>query len=292
MFKYTGCKQFRGHVTDTKCQPDYAAAFDDHWEDGTTLWPRIRLVGGKASIGSSVDYRNKQATSYLHYLLLARPDLHVAQALLISEAGIRFLFGIGGKGIRSFDVPWDSKELYKLIYVFVFCVYEPGDYAETTYVAMDREQDKNFVTYTMHIVTKEVDGVETEGIDCPGFIQVHASSPFETRTHVLLNPQSKLTIRGKRLTAQRPIVPFWNSIQRARYPCPYSRTRECTWRRGNGLSESVHDSVLVNFREMRRTGLRQPGRPFSTLSTLQQVLETSYDILESTVKVYRSHPMH
>lgn len=196
---------------------------------------------------------------YLHYLLLARPGLHVAQALLTSEAGIRFLFGIGGKGIRSFDVPWDSKELYKLIYSFVFRVYEPGNYADPTYVAMDREQDKDFVMYTVHIVTKEVDGVETEGIDCPGFIKVHASSPFETRTHVLSNPQSEVTIRGKRLTVLKD--------QLCRLELNEHDILARIHEPGNvpGVVEMVYRKVyatpfLGNFREMRRTGLRQPGR--------------------------------
>ena len=71
----------------------------------------------------------KQAISYLHYLLLARPDLHVAQGLLTTEASITFLFGIGGLGIRSFEVPW-HKEVYKVAYPFFYRVYDPGDFAD------------------------------------------------------------------------------------------------------------------------------------------------------------------
>src|SRR5260221_13303058 len=95
-----------GHVTDTKCRPDFTATFDTHWGDeATTLWPCIRLVGEDASLGKSKKSQTMQAISYLHYLL-AWPDLHVGQGLLISKRRIMFLAGIGDRGIRCFSVAW------------------------------------------------------------------------------------------------------------------------------------------------------------------------------------------
>lgn len=136
VFKSTGNKAQRGHVTDTECRPDFTAAFEEHWGvDNTTLWPCIRLAGEQASKGKSRAQQKKQAITYLHYLLLARPDLYVAQGLLTSIKGIMFLFGIGGNGIRQFSATWDDN-LYKLMYAFIYRLYEPGHFKDPTYVAM------------------------------------------------------------------------------------------------------------------------------------------------------------
>src|ERR1700733_12367665 len=120
-FKPTGHIYPRGHFTDTPCRPDITAAFETDWtKDNTTLWPCIRLAGERASEGKSRDTQEKQAISYLHYLLLARPELHVAHGLLTRKDTIIFFLGIGGYGIRSFEVPWTSKKVYSLMYAFVY----------------------------------------------------------------------------------------------------------------------------------------------------------------------------
>jgi hypothetical protein len=76
------------------------AAFDHDWkDDGSTYWPLIRLAGEKASGGKSFDTQKKNTASYLHYLLLARPDLHVTQGLLTCKSEVMFLLGTGGVGI-------------------------------------------------------------------------------------------------------------------------------------------------------------------------------------------------
>ena len=155
VFRPTGNKYPRGHVADTACRPDITAAFEMDWSnDGTTLWPCMRLAGEQASGKKSRAYQEKQAISYLHYLLLARPDLHVAQGLLTSEHNITFLFGIAGYGIRSFAVNWGSKKLWKLLYAFVYRLYEPGDFADPSYVKMTPNWEKNIATYTVRITEK------------------------------------------------------------------------------------------------------------------------------------------
>jgi hypothetical protein len=82
-------------------------------------WPFIRLAGEQASEGTNRVDQKTQAISYLHYLLLAIPDLYVAQGLLTSDTGVMFLFGVGGSGIREFDVKWKDQDLHKLLYAFI-----------------------------------------------------------------------------------------------------------------------------------------------------------------------------
>ena len=97
-----------GHITDTKCRPHITAALKDHWKGDVVPWPFIRFAGEVASKGKDPCKQLIQAISCLHYLLLARLDLHVAQGLLSSDKTVTFLFGIGGKGIWQFNVEWDD----------------------------------------------------------------------------------------------------------------------------------------------------------------------------------------
>ena len=83
-----------------------------------------------ASKGKSYEEQKEQAISYLHYLLLARPDLHVAQGLLSFKNKVIFYFGIGGEGIREFAVEWKDEDLNKLLYAFIYRLYEPSDFAD------------------------------------------------------------------------------------------------------------------------------------------------------------------
>src|SRR5260370_2957560 len=92
VFQDTGNKSPPGHVTDTMCKPDITAAFKGHWKNGVVPWPFIQFTGETASAGKSHDDQKIQAISYLHYLLLARPDLYVAQVLLSSSDTASFLF--------------------------------------------------------------------------------------------------------------------------------------------------------------------------------------------------------
>jgi hypothetical protein len=68
--KSTESKTHRGHITATECRPDFTAAFGG--DDGTTLWPCIRLDGEDASAGIPGE------AGHL-VLALPPPDLHVAQ---------------------------------------------------------------------------------------------------------------------------------------------------------------------------------------------------------------------
>jgi hypothetical protein len=154
----------------------------------------MRLVGEVASRGKCPVYQKQQAITYLHYLLLARPDLLVAQGLFTSDSEVMFLFGIGGVGIRTFSVPWNSDELYKILYAFIYRLYDPGSFVDSSYVEMVPDLKRNIVAYTVRI---EVHGVK---VDIADLLPIYASSPFGTRTHILSNPNSKVMVDGKPLT--------------------------------------------------------------------------------------------
>ena len=135
VFQTSGSISHHAHVTGTDCRPDIVAAFTPHWIQNATLWPCIRLAGEAASKGKPPVHQKIQAISYLHHLLLARPDLHVAQGLLTTERHITFLLGIGGVGIRTFDVLWNSKEIDRLVNAFIYRLYDPGFFARTRHIS-------------------------------------------------------------------------------------------------------------------------------------------------------------
>ena len=282
MFKSTGNNAHRGHVTDTQCKPDFTAAFDKHWGDkNTTLWPCIRLAGEAASAGKSKEQQKKQAISYLHYLLLARPDLYVAQGLLISNEGVTFLLGIGGKGIRRFSAAWTHPRLYKLMYAFVFRLYDPGDFMDQCYVDMVPLADR--VTFTIRIpLGAGVDGVETEReLECAGFSPIYATNPFGTRTHILSNPDSDIVINDRVLTV------FKDQLCR---PDPrfdeYTILTHIHEEGMPGVVEAVyHKSIDIPerfdvARKKHRMGLRQSGSPITSVPTLKGMLGIVFDVLE------------
>ncbi|KAG8897121.1 hypothetical protein FRC01_011473, partial [Tulasnella sp. 417] len=200
VFKSTRDKSLSGHVADTECKPYFIAAFNAYFQNETMLWPYIRLTGEHASKGKTGKDQEKQSISHLHYLLLARPDLYVAQGMLTSKTGIVFLVGIGGQGIRSLAVKWSNKELSKLMYAFIFCLYRPDKFVDPSYEIGHVKDDH--VTYTIKLPIKPgVDAVPTDQqvVLCRDFLPIYANSPFGTRTHVFSKPDSEVTINSKRL---------------------------------------------------------------------------------------------
>jgi len=271
VFQDTGDKSPPGHVTDTMCKPDITAAFRGHWKNGVVPWPFIQLAGETASAGKSYGDQKIQAISYLHYLLLARPDLYVAQGLLSSSDKVLFLFGIGGEGIREFDVEWKDRDFYKLLYVFIYRLYEPGNFADSSYIKTEFDEETT-ARYTINITyrgTKE----------CRGFYSIYARNPFATRTHVLSNPNFE--VEGNDLT-----------VLKDQFCRVKRRFEELTI-----LNEYVHKpervpgvvvatygeqirSPLSEERCKYRLGLGENGSPFMSIPTLSKVLETLFDVLE------------
>ena len=104
-------------------------------------WPFVRLAGEVASKGEIREEQKKQAISYLHYLLLARPDLYVAQGLLSSENTVIFYFGIGSEGVHELNVEWVDQDFDKLLYAFIYRLYEPGYFADPTYTEPEFDEE-------------------------------------------------------------------------------------------------------------------------------------------------------
>ncbi|KIO27847.1 hypothetical protein M407DRAFT_22897 [Tulasnella calospora MUT 4182] len=287
VFKSTDNKSHHGHVTDTACRPDFTVAFEHHFDsNNTTLWPCIRLAGEKASGGKTKDDHKKQAISYLHYLLLARPDLYVAQGMLTSKDNITFLVGIGGDGIRSLAVDWSSNELYRLMYAFIYRLYDPNDFADKTY-EMDPIDGKDFATFTIRIVVKsERDGVTTqEEAHCSKFLPIYASRPFQTRTHVLSNPDSEVMVNGEKLTVLKDQFCRRGTRFEEHTILDLIHTAE----KVPGVVEAVYHEMIAlprlgrvgdPVRAKNRLGMRQSGLPFTSIPTVRAMLETVFDILE------------
>jgi hypothetical protein len=280
VFKSTGSQVHGGHVTANDYRPDYTAAFASDWGGKTTtLWPCIRLVGEKASQGKNHESQGRQVMQYLHYLLLTRPELHVAQGLFISDSDIMFLLGIGGVGIRIFSVEWGSKELHRLIYAFIYRLYDPGHFADPSYVQVPNSKE-NIVTYDLKIT--EVNGMDTNSITISNLHAVYASNPFGTRTHILSNPNSEVKINDKPLTVIKDQLcrvgtqVYENSIL----------TQVHSPETVPGVVEAVYHEVIkiprdvCPSKEKHRLGLQQTGKPLTSVPTLMQMLEIVFDILE------------
>jgi hypothetical protein len=272
-FRDTGSKIPLGHVTDTQCRPDITAALQGHWDDkGVVPWPFIRLAGESASAKKSKDYQKGQAISYLHYLLLARPDLNVAQGLLSSDNKVIFLFGIGGEGIREFDLEWKDPDFNNLLYAFIYRLYEPGDFADSSYIKTEFDK-RTTAKYTINITYR---GRKKE---CPGFYSIYARNPFATRTHVLSNPNFK--VEGNELTVLKDqFCRVKRRFDELRILNKYVHKPE----RVPGVVVAAYgEQIKPPLSEERckyRLGLEESGSPFMSIPTLSQVLETLFDVLE------------
>ena len=156
VFEDSGNKTPKGHVTGTKCRPDITAASVKEWKmcssRGVSLdWEIIRLAGERASQSKQPEEQKKHAATYLHYLLLARPDLLVAQGLLTTKSEIMFLVGIGGVGIRQFTVNWHDQRLNKFLYAFIYRLYDPSHFADPSYTRTGFDKETSQATYTLRL---------------------------------------------------------------------------------------------------------------------------------------------
>ena len=272
VFRNTGNKRPPGHVTGTNCRPDITAALQSHWKKGLVPWPFIRLAGEKASEGKTYEEQKVQAISYLHYLLLARPDLYVAQGLLSSDKELIFLFGIGGEGIRQFDVEWEDKDLNKLLYAFIYRLYEPRDFVDSSYIKAEFDEEttaKYTISITYQGSTKE----------CGGFYSIYARNPFATRTHVLSNPNFK--VEDNNLTVLKD---QFCRVKRRFEELTILNEYVHKPKRVPGVVVAVYgEQIELPLSEERckhRLGLGESGSPFTSIPTLSKVLETLFDVLE------------
>jgi hypothetical protein len=132
--------------------------------------------------------QKKQVYSYMYYLLLARPDLHVVQGMLASEKEVKFLFGIGGFGIRAFTFIWETKDLHRLMYAFIYRLYDPGHFADSSYLEKVPNLEDSKAIYTVR-VTEVNGGMRTESrrhqqrLPSPLIESIHATDMFSITLH-------------------------------------------------------------------------------------------------------------
>ncbi|KAI9459328.1 hypothetical protein F5148DRAFT_1016752 [Russula earlei] len=274
-FRDTGNKSPPGHVTDTKCKPDITAAFQNNWKDDVVRWPFIQLAGETASRGKPPNIQRGQAISYLHYLLLARPDLYVAQGLLSSEKGLTFFFGIGGEGIREFHVQWDHERFDQLLCAFIYRLYQPGHFADSSYINIEFDKETT-AKYTINIRISE-----REKRAVSGFYPICARNPFATRTHVLSHPRFKLgdknlsILKDQLCRVGRRFEELKILQEHVHKPTQVPGVVVATYGETIPIGEP-----LSKVRWKHRLGLGESGSPFTSIPTLSQVLETLFDVLE------------
>ncbi|KAH9975772.1 hypothetical protein BGW80DRAFT_63086 [Lactifluus volemus] len=261
-------KTLKEHITGTMCRPDIIAAFDCDLQ-GDIAWSCVRLVGEKASAGGSSKDQVKHANTYLYYLLLARPDLHIAQGLFTSKSGIIFLLGIGGIGVQTLSVTWNDETLPRLLHAFIYRLYDPAHFADGTYI----EMDKSSGAYTICITPSQ----GSVPMICLGFCHIYAGNPFSTRTHVLSNAKPTvlaLAVIKEQLCQDRRRFDELEILQKVHQPV-----------RVPGVVQGVYGEVVttpqsVEGRCKRRLGLSESGLPFTSIPTPRKMLETLFDLLE------------
>ncbi|KAG8926026.1 hypothetical protein FRC00_003364 [Tulasnella sp. 408] len=288
VFKDTETKVPRGHVTDTECRPNITAAFEgDFSGNDTTSWPCIRMASDWASKGTSPEAQERKAISYLHYLLLARPDLYVAQGMLVSDDGIMFLVGIGGLGIRCLELRWDDEKLSKLLYAFIYRAYDPGHFADSSYKLDHIVAGDDRPTWTITIgVESSVGGVKTERrVPCPNFVPLYASSPFETRTHVFATKGEGVDVEGKKLTVLKDQVCRTRKrfdehkiLDLVHQPKRVPGVVEAVYHKEIELPSQLDDLEIGKTKH--RHGLRQLGSPFASIPTVKEMLKVAFDTME------------
>ena len=270
VFEDTEQKTPNGHVTGTKRRPDIIAAFEKDWmKDRNTEWGLIRLAGEKASGGKSLETQKKNAATYLHYLLLARPDFLVGQGLLITTHAVTFLVGIGGVGIKQFEVLWKNKKLYKFLYEFIYRLYNPSHFADSSYTRALFNKETSEVSYTLRF----------EEQDYPDLRVIHARNPFATRTHVLSNPflaqvdDRTSTVFKEQLCQTGRRFDEWAILTKIHRPKNVPGVVVA-------INHEIVETRMPPEREKHRLGLRQVGSPFTTIPTAKMMLGTLFDLLE------------
>jgi hypothetical protein len=269
---------FMGHPTGTTCRPDFTAAFHSDWR-GDIPWPFVQLAGKKASAGEPPKSQELYAISYLHYLLLARPDLHIAQGLLTTNSKITFFLGTGGVGVQKFSVKWDDKDLYQLLFAFIYRLYVPANFADPSYIKADFDTETSGATYTIRITVTQPQG-STQEINCSGFNHIYARKPFATCTHVFSNPKSE---------AKDGVVVIKDQLCRVGRHFDELKILKRVHRSGRvpGVVNAKYGEVVMTPQSLKGEGmckrhlaLSELGSPFTSIPTLQKMLETLFDLLE------------
>jgi hypothetical protein len=180
------------------------------------------------------------------------------------------------------------------MYAFVFRLYDPGDFMDHSYVIMDPLDGR--VTYTIRISLEiEVDGVKTEKeLECPGFVPIHATNPFGTRTHILSNPHSTIRIGDRVLTVFKdqfcrpdPRFDEYGVLTHIHGPETMPGVVEAVYHKLIEIPERFNVS-----RQKHRIGLRQLGSPITSVPNLKGMLEIVFDVLEGNPILFTMSDAH
>ncbi|KAI9507046.1 hypothetical protein F5148DRAFT_1368682 [Russula earlei] len=134
-FRDTGNRSPPGHVTDTKCNPDITAAFQNNWKD---------------------DVLDPTSTS--------------PKACFRPKKGLTFFFGIGGEGIREFHVQWDHERFDQLLYSsYINIEFDKETTAKYTINIRISEREKRAVSGFYPIYARNPFATRTHVLSHPRF---------------------------------------------------------------------------------------------------------------------------
>ena len=184
---------------------------------------------------------------------------------------VTFLFGIGGEGIQQFNVEWDDQDLNKLLYAFIYHLYIPGDFADSSYT--HTEVDEKFMArYTIKIT----DHRHTK--ECHGFYSIYARNLFATRTHVLSNPTFKLG--DDNLTVLKGQLCRGKCFEELEILKEHVHSPKWV----PGVVVATHGENLKPPLSKERCkyhlGFEESGSSFMSIPTLSNMLETLFNVLE------------
>jgi hypothetical protein len=92
----------------------------------------------------------------------------------------------------------DDKELYKLLYAFIYPLYDPGDFADKSYTRTKIDWIDGTVEYTVQIrIPSTHQTAPSVPWIVPNFRAISARNPFTTRTHVLSNASFKRKLMAR-----------------------------------------------------------------------------------------------
>ncbi|PPQ82395.1 hypothetical protein CVT25_008356 [Psilocybe cyanescens] len=280
VFKSLGDQAQPKHVRNTQCKPKVVAAFRDDWRHNGQVyaWPLIQLTGEitTSEEESTNTQRKSHVATYLHYMILARPDLYVAHGLLVDDSTVTFFAGITGQGIIDIQLDFDNERLPSLLYALIDHIYNPGKFKDNRYEIKFNLQLQE-CEYTLLLETT----VPGETRKCPKFRATYADNPFGTTTYIFAASEP-IMINNMPLRIvkdQYCHVTLFSEPEILKHIHEEDETP--------GVVKLIYDEeweipVPSNHRVKRRLGFSQQGDPFMSIRTVRAMLEAAYDILEVT----------
>ncbi|KAJ2925742.1 hypothetical protein H1R20_g11347, partial [Candolleomyces eurysporus] len=163
------------------------------------------------------------------------------------------------------------------MFAFIYRLYDPGKFADETYVKTTLEVHEQVATaiYDIRIRTNSA-----QAIECLGFRSIYASTPFETRTHVLLNPFSEVVVDGKPLTVIKDQLCRSNTRFNEEVILNHIHREGPVPGVVQSAFHEVNTNTFVKSRSQFRTGLQEFGRSIMSVDTVEEMLEVLFDVLE------------